>query len=314
MLSIKRCRAKTRKPESFLSKLFDILNNTNNNSAISWDSEGKKIVISDIVKLCNEVLPKFYKHKNYSSFIRQLNLYGFHKTRGILDNSEKYEHEKFTKNITKEEIKQISKVARHKHMIKSLDTFINSNNKDEETKENDLVVVPNDKVLNYLTKKIDENEENTTETKKEIEELKAEIIKVKNELVEYKSIVNNNQIIIAKLIKIHFNIKLDNQKLKKINNIKELFKRYLCHLKIYSVFVNIDSNPLIIQKEKSKIKINDKENFDFHKYISSGFDPNVSKEVDDLSLLNDGNNSQLFDLNLLNLNYSNSFINNRFNK
>lgn len=314
MLSIKRCRAKTRKPESFLSKLFDILNNTNNNSAISWDSEGKKIVISDIVKLCNEVLPKFYKHKNYSSFIRQLNLYGFHKTRGILDNSEKYEHEKFTKNITKEEIKQISKVARHKHMIKSLDTFINSNNKDEETKENDLVVVPNDKVLNYLTKKIDENEENTTETKKEIEELKAEIIKVKNELVEYKSIVNNNQIIIAKLIKIHFNIKLDNQKLKKINNIKELFKRYLCHLKIYSVFVNIDSNPLIIQKEKSKIKINDKENFDFHKYISSGFDPNVSKEVDDLSLLNDGNNSQLFDLNLLNLNYSNSFINNSFNK
>ena len=314
MLSIKRCRAKTRKPESFLSKLFDILNNTNNNSAISWDSEGKKIVISDIVKLCNEVLPKFYKHKNYSSFIRQLNLYGFHKTRGILDNSEKYEHEKFTKNITKEEIKQISKVARQKHMIKSLDTFINSNNKDEETKENDLVVVPNDKVLNYLTKKIDENEENTTETKKEIEELKAEIIKIKNELVEYKSIVNNNQIIIAKLIKIHFNIKLDNQKLKKINNIKELFKRYLCHLKIYSVFVNIDSNPLIIQKEKSKIKINDKENFDFHKYISSGFDPNVSKEVDDLSLLNDGNNSQLFDLNLLNLNYSNSFINNSFNK
>ena len=314
MLSIKRCRAKTRKPESFLSKLFDILNNTNNNSAISWDSEGKKIVISDIVKLCNEVLPKFYKHKNYSSFIRQLNLYGFHKTRGILDNSEKYEHEKFTKNITKEEIKQISKVARHKHMIKSLDTFINSNNKDEETKENDLVVVPNDKVLNYLTKKIDENEENTTETKKEIEELKAEIIKVKNELVEYKSIVNNNQIIIAKLIKIHFNIKLGNQKLKKINNIQELFKRYLCHLKIYSVFVNIDSNPLIIQKEKSKIKINTKENFDFHKYISSGFDPNVSKEVDDLSLLNDGNNSQLFDLNLLNLNYSNSFINNSFNK
>jgi hypothetical protein len=314
MLSIKRCRAKTRKPESFLSKLFDILNNTNNNSAISWDSEGKKIVISDIVKLCNEVLPKFYKHKNYSSFIRQLNLYGFHKTRGILDNSEKYEHEKFTKNITKEEIKQISKVARHKHMIKSLDTFINSNNKDEETKDNDLVVVPNDKVLNYLTKKIDENEENTTETKKEIEELKAEIIKVKNELVEYKSIVNNNQIIIAKLIKIHFNIKLGNQKLKKINNIQELFKRYLCHLKIYSVFVNIDSNPLIIQKEKSKIKINTKENFDFHKYISSGFDPNVSKEVDDLSLLNDGNNSQLFDLNLLNLNYSNSFINNSFNK
>ena len=93
-----------------------------------------------------------------------------------------------------------------------------------------------------------------------------------------------------------------------------MFKRYLCHLKIYSVFVNIDSNPLIIQKEKSKIKINDKENFDFHKYISSGFDPNVSKEVDDLSLLNDGNNSQLFDLNLLNLNYSNSFINNSFNK
>ena len=64
----------------------------------------------------------------------------------------------------------------------------------------------------------------------------------------------------------------------------------------------------------SKIKINTKENFDFHKYINSSIDPNISKEVDDLSLFNDGNNSQLFDLNLLNLNYSNSFINNSFNK
>ena len=121
---MKRTKTKSRKSQSFLSRLFDILSNSNYNSVISWDEEGKKVVIYDVTKLCKDILPKFYKHRNYSSFIRQLNLYGFHKYKGIIDNLEIYEHEAFNKNITKEQIRQITKKARHNQMVKSLDTYI----------------------------------------------------------------------------------------------------------------------------------------------------------------------------------------------
>ena len=156
MIGNKRTRTKNKKTESFLSKLFDILNDVNYNKIISWDKEGNKIIIFDVVKLCNEILPKFYKHRKYASFIRQLNLYGFRKSKGIEDNLEKYEHDKFNKNITKEQIKQITNSARHNNMVKNIDAFIN-NTKCDETLDTDFKSVPDDKVISYLTKKIDEN-------------------------------------------------------------------------------------------------------------------------------------------------------------
>ena len=312
MIGNKRTRTKNKKTESFLSKLFDILNDTNNNKTISWDNEGNKIVIFDVVKLCDEILPKFYKHRKYSSFIRQLNLYGFRKSKGIIDNLEKYEHDKFNKNITKEQIKQITNSARHNNMIKNIDTFIN-NTKCDETLDTDFKTVPDDKVINYLTKKIDENSKNVIETQKEIEKLKNEIKALNNELIEYKSKLNSNKIVISKLIKNSINTNIKNKKVNKINNIKDLFNRYLYQLKIYSPFINYDSVKLIKQKEKNEIKtnVNDKNNLlKFNRFNS---DLNTSRDIDDnMSFLNEANNINFIDLNLMNINYSNSFINNRF--
>ena len=312
MLGLKRSRTKSKKSQSFLSKLCDILNNKNNNSAISWDTDGKKIVISDTIKLCKDILPKFYKHRNYSSFIRQLNLYGFHKYKGIMDNLEIYEHDAFNKNITKEEIKQLTKKARHNQMVKNLDTYINSNN-EEELKEKDSLPLPEDKVLNYLTIKVEENNKNSIEALKKIEELKKEVKSLNDELSQYKDILNSNKLVLSKLLKIQIKTNLVNHKIDKIKNIYELFKKYLYHMKIYSPYVTIDSKKLIkgSQKELVKLDINDK----FESTKNNNNDFNISKDVDDLSILNDNqSNIQFFDLNLLNINYSNSFVNNSLYK
>lgn len=313
MLCMKRRRTKSKRKETFLSKLFDILGNIDYINVISWDTDGKKIIIFDASRLCNEILPKYYKHRNYSSFIRQLNLYGFHKTKGINDNLEKYEHEKFSKNMQKDEIKNISKMVRHKKMINSLDMYINSN-KDEETKDNELITLPGDKLLNYLTKKLDENNKIVVDTHKNIEELKTQIIALNDELKKCKSILNSNKIILNKLIKSHINKNINYKRNKKISDIKELFKNYLYYMKIYSPFVSVDSNKLIKQKEKTNIIMNNKDKFDIIKYNYSN-EFNNSREMDNLSFLNDTNNNiQFLDLNLLNINYSNSFINNKFFK
>ena len=313
MIGLKRIRTKSKKSQSFLSKLYDILNNHNYNNVISWDKDGKKVVISDVEKLCKDILPKFYKHRNLSSFIRQLNLYGFHKYKGIMESLEIYEHETFNKNITKEEIKQITKKARHNQMVKNLDTYINSN-KEEELKEKDSLPLPEDKVLDYLTIKVEENNKNSVETLKKIEELRKEVKALNDELLQYKEVLNSNKIVLSKLLKIQIKANLVNHKIDKIKNIYELFKKYLYHMKIYSPYVTIDSMKLIKGKDKelAKIDINDKvestKNNNNNDFI-------ISKDVDDLSILNDNqSNIQFFDLNLLNINYSNSFVNNSLYK
>ena len=311
---MKRTKTKSRKSQSFLSRLFDILSNSNYNSVISWDEEGKKVVIYDVTKLCKDILPKFYKHRNYSSFIRQLNLYGFHKSKGIIDNLEIYEHETFNKNITKEEIKQITKKARHNQMVKSLDTYINSN-KEEDAKEKDSLPLPEEKVLDYLTIKVEENNKNSVETLKSIEELKKEIKALKDELILFKENLNSNKIVLSKLLKVQIKTNFVNHKIDKIKNIYELFNKYLYHLKIYSPYVTIDSMNRIKGKPKEleKSDINDK--------VESTKNNNNNNElinynyIDDMSFLNENqNNFQFFDLNLVNMNYSNSFVNNSFYK
>jgi len=92
---------------SFLSKLYVILNDNTYNDIIHWNNEGSKIIIINITRLCDVVLRKFYKHNNYSSFVRQLNIYGFHRSQGIIKDGVCFEHEYFNKKTTKEQINQI---------------------------------------------------------------------------------------------------------------------------------------------------------------------------------------------------------------
>ena len=108
MLTKKRAKSKIIiKRKSFLSILYEILNDSSYNEIISWNIEGNGIVIKNITKLCEIILPKFFKHNNYSSFVRQLNIYGFYKGQGLTKDGERFEHEIFGKKITREQIRQI---------------------------------------------------------------------------------------------------------------------------------------------------------------------------------------------------------------
>jgi len=42
---------------------------------------GREFAIKEIDEFQDMILPKFFRHRNINSFIRQLNMYGFHKSR-----------------------------------------------------------------------------------------------------------------------------------------------------------------------------------------------------------------------------------------
>ncbi|KAI0748480.1 hypothetical protein C8Q80DRAFT_1270881 [Daedaleopsis nitida] len=63
----------------FLLKLYEIVNDPANEALTKWSEAGDSFYIFNQEKFAREILGKWFKHQNFSSFVRQLNLYGFRK-------------------------------------------------------------------------------------------------------------------------------------------------------------------------------------------------------------------------------------------
>ncbi|KAI0566079.1 Heat Shock Transcription Factor HSF [Gracilaria domingensis] len=64
----------------FLTKLYQLVSDPNTQPLVSWtDEKGLSFTVHKPSEFGRDILPKYFKHNNFSSFVRQLNQYGFHK-------------------------------------------------------------------------------------------------------------------------------------------------------------------------------------------------------------------------------------------
>ncbi|KAL8138987.1 hypothetical protein V2J09_004988 [Rumex salicifolius] len=66
-------------PPPFLNKTYEMVEDSGTIEIVSWNRGGQSFVIWDPIAFSRNLLPRYFKHSNFSSFVRQLNTYGFRK-------------------------------------------------------------------------------------------------------------------------------------------------------------------------------------------------------------------------------------------
>jgi hypothetical protein len=199
-----RPKTKTKTETSFLIKLYTILKDKNYSKYIYWSKDGKSFIIANSNDFTKHVLPKFFSHQKFSSFVRQLNLYNFHKVKTKEKEEQKYTHKEFSKDKTIEQIKSIKKPIKPKiddksnQNIEILDFF--DSIKTDEPKKNeyqnliensDMSNITNQKkIFNYL---LDNSIKNNAIQQKIGDEIN-NLIQLNNNLMEQIQLCNNKLI------------------------------------------------------------------------------------------------------------------------
>lgn len=62
-----------------LPQTYELVNDPTSDDIVSWGPNGRTFIVWKPPEFARDLLPLHFKHNNFSSFVRQLNTYGFRK-------------------------------------------------------------------------------------------------------------------------------------------------------------------------------------------------------------------------------------------
>ena len=224
------------KQDKFLLKLYEILSKDEYSKIIRWSQNGVYIIISNIDALSKKILPIYFNHQNYSSFVRQLNMYNFHKIRTEQNDQEQYFiNESLNKFKTFDEIKNFKRKEKSSQkclFFKDEDSKIKytilPNKKEEdiqnkaenlELNENDDKNLDNfkeiiasgklnknikDKLMIFLLNKSKDNYEKDKEIKNKLNEIKEKKDEVNEQIQNINNEIEKQSVHLKKIKRLYF--------------------------------------------------------------------------------------------------------------
>jgi hypothetical protein len=87
---------RARPVSQFLTKTWDLCSNGAHDEIVGWSRCGTSFEIRNVYRFAEHVLPAYFKHSNHSTFVRQLNMYGFAKVT-VPAAAHCYRHEHFVR-------------------------------------------------------------------------------------------------------------------------------------------------------------------------------------------------------------------------
>nr|GMD91884.1 heat stress transcription factor B-2A-like [Ipomoea batatas] len=125
----------TKCPAPFLTKTYDILEEEDEKrrrdekaaaAVVSWNAHGDGFVVWSPTEFSDHMLPRYFKHNNFSSFVRQLNTYGFKK---VTPKRWEFQHEKFQRGRRH----LLVEIARKKAEPSAFPAYLRANYEEEDT-------------------------------------------------------------------------------------------------------------------------------------------------------------------------------------
>ncbi|XP_058740379.1 heat stress transcription factor B-3 [Vicia villosa] len=166
-------------PSPFLLKTYMLVEDPGTDEVISWNDDGTAFVVWQPAEFARDLLPTLFKHSNFSSFVRQLNTYGFRK---VATSRWEFCNEKFKKG----ERELLYEIRRRKAWSNKQQRSVQNQDSDEDQRSSST------SSTSGYTNLVDENKR----LKKENVVLNSELTSMKRkckELLDLVSVYNEKQ-------------------------------------------------------------------------------------------------------------------------